>query len=125
MATQTRKAMAIEFLKLAASGQVRDAYARHVAKDFRHHNPFFRGDATSLMTAMEQNAREHPAKRLDVLNALEDADLVAVHARVQHGPDEIGYAVFHLFRFVGDRIVELWDVGQEVPASTVNENGMF
>jgi SAM-dependent methyltransferase len=71
---------------------VRDAYARHVAKDFRHHNPFFRGDATSLMTAMEENAREHPAKRLDVLNALEDADLVAVHARVQHGPDEIGYA---------------------------------
>jgi predicted SnoaL-like aldol condensation-catalyzing enzyme len=69
--------------------------------------------------------REHPKKRLDVLNALEEADLVAVHARIRHEPNEIGYAVFHLFRFVGDRIVELWDVGQEVPATTVNENGMF
>ena len=25
----------------------------------------------------------------------------------------------------GDRIAELWDVGQEVPAETPNANGMF
>jgi len=31
----------------------------------------------------------------------------------------------HLFRFEGDHIVELWDIGQPVPAESVNTNGMF
>ena len=34
-------------------------------------------------------------------------------------------AVAHFFRFEGDRIVELRDVGQEVPADSPNNNGMF
>lgn len=125
MTAQNRKAAASEFLHLAATGKVRDAYARYVAKGFRHHNPYFRGDAESLMKGMEENAREHPQKRLDVLSALEDGDLVAIYSRVKHEPSEVGFAVFHLFRFVGDRIVEMWDVGQEVPVNAVNENGMF
>ena len=48
--------IAISFLKLAASGKARDAYTRYVGPDFRHHNPFFRGDCESLMLAMEENA---------------------------------------------------------------------
>ena len=125
MAANGKKQVAIEFLQGAASGNVRQAYERHVAKDFRHHNPHFQGDADSLMVAMEQNAREHPHKRLDVLKALEDGDLVAIYSRVRHEPEELGYAVFHLFRFEGDRIVELWDVGQAVPHPSVNQYGMF
>ena len=29
------------------------------------------------------------------------------------------------FRFEDDRIAELWDLAQEVPAETPNTNGMF
>ena len=122
---QSRKAAAIDFLHLASSGRVREAFERRVAPDFRHHNPWFRGDAASLMMAMEENSRQYPKKRVFVLASLEDGDMVAIYSRVRHEPDDIGVAVVHLFRFVGDRIVELWDVGQEVPATTVNEYGMF
>ena len=34
-------------------------------------------------------------------------------------------ALVHLFRFEGDRIAELWDIGQPVLALSVNANGMF
>lgn len=115
----------MSFLRLAASGSVSEAYTRHVGNDFRHHNPFFAGDARSLMTGMEENARQNPAKRLDVLRTLEDGDLVAVHSHVRQAPGDPGAAVVHLFRFDGDRIAELWDVGQAVPAESVNANGMF
>ncbi len=30
-----------------------------------------------------------------------------------------------IFRFEGDKVVELWDIGQEIPADTPNEYGMF
>ena len=121
----TRKEVAVSFLRYAASGRVREVYEKHVSNDFRHHNPFFTGDAQALMAGMEENARQNPDKRLDVLHALEEGDLVAVHARVQHTPDDRGAALVHLFRFEGDRIVELWDIGQPVPAESVNTNGMF
>ena len=115
----------MSFLRQAASGRVRDAYADHVAAAFRHHNPFFAGDAQALMAGMEENARQNPAKQLDVLRALEEGDLVAVHSRVRQNPDDRGAAVVHIFRFEGDRIAELWDIGQPVPAESVNANGMF
>jgi predicted SnoaL-like aldol condensation-catalyzing enzyme len=121
----TNKNSAVTFLQLAASGRTREAYDQYVGPAFRHHNPYFKGDAHSLMTGMQENARQNPNKRLDVLHAVEDGDLVAVHSRVQHGPEDRGAAVMHLFRFEGDRIAELWDIGQPVPEESVNANGMF
>jgi predicted SnoaL-like aldol condensation-catalyzing enzyme len=125
MTSQSRKDAAIEFLTLVASGKIREAYTRHVGPGFRHHNPYFRGDAASLMEAMEQTAVKNPDKTLEVQLALHDGELVAVFSRVRQKPSDPGGAVVHIFRFVGDRIVELWDIGQAVPEESVNENGMF
>jgi len=120
----TRKEIAITFLKLAASGRVREAYEK-VAPDFRHHNPYFRGDAESLSKGMAENAAKFPDKVLEVLRVLEDGDLVAVHSRVRLHPGERGIALVHIFRFRNDAIVELWDLGQPVPEDSPNEYGMF
>ncbi|HEX3131490.1 MAG TPA: nuclear transport factor 2 family protein [Thermoanaerobaculia bacterium] len=125
MGSQSLKDAAIEFLTLAATGKVRDAYERHAGPGFRHHNPHFRGDAESLRAAMEENAAQNPDKTLEVQMALQDGDRVAVFSRVRQRPGDLGAAVVHLFRFEGDRIAELWDVGQAVPEDLVNENGMF
>jgi predicted SnoaL-like aldol condensation-catalyzing enzyme len=116
---------ALSFLQLAASGRAHEAYVKHIGEGFRHHNPFFTGDAEALIAGMTENARQNPGKRLDVLRALEDGDLVAVHSHVRQTPGDRGAAVVHIFRFEGDRIAELWDVGQPVPAEMVNANGMF
>ena len=116
---------AVDFLRLVADGKVRLAYEKYIGSGFRHHNAFFRGDAQSLMTAMEENAAKHPEKVLDIRRTLEDGDLVAVHSHVRQNPDEHGAAVMHIFRFDGDHIVELWDLGQPVPETSPNENGMF
>lgn len=121
----TKKDAAVSFLRKAASGHARDAFAKYVGEGFRHHNPFFEDRAEALMTAMDENARQNPEKRLDVLRALEDGDLVAVHSHVRQKPDDRGAAVVHIFRFNGDRIVELWDLGQPVPPEAVNSSGMF
>lgn len=121
----SRKDAAVGFLSLVASGKVREAYERHVAAAFRHHNPHFRGDAASLQSAMEENAARSPGKILEVQRAIQEGDLVAVFSRIRQSPEDRGAAVVHIFRFEGDRIAELWDVGQPVPESSPNENGMF
>lgn len=125
MATQSRKDAAVEFLTLIVAGDVRGAYQRHVGSGFRHHNPFFPGDVTSLREGMEQDESRNPGKTLTVQVALEDGDHVAVHSRLSRAASNLDMAVVHIFRFEQDRIVELWDIGQAVPANIVNQNGMF
>jgi predicted SnoaL-like aldol condensation-catalyzing enzyme len=121
----SRKEDAQEFLRLASKGNSRGAFSRFVGDGFRHHNPWFKGDADSLMLAMEEAGKERPDKTRQILRALEDGDFVAVHSWVKQTPDDVGGAVVHIFRFAGDKIVELWDVGQGQPEEMVNEYGMF
>ncbi len=121
----TRKEKATSFLTMVAAGDVRDAYRKYVGPDFCHHNPYYKGDAASLMKGMEENAAQFPGKTLEVLHALEDGDLVAVHSRVRLKPQDPGIALAHIFRFEGESITELWDLGQPVPEHSPNEHGMF
>ena len=124
MANRNKDA-AVSFLKMASSGDVREAYAKFVGPGFKHHNPYFEGSAETLMAAMEENARDNPTKTLDVKRAIAEDDLVAVHSHVRLKPEDRGGAVVHLFRFENNRIVELWDLGQEVPEQSPNQYGMF
>jgi predicted SnoaL-like aldol condensation-catalyzing enzyme len=119
------KEKAVSFLQLVASGKVHEAYQSYVGPNFRHHNPFFRGDVDSLKIAMEENAIKNPNKIFEVKRALEEDDIVAVHSHVKQNQDDLGAAVVHIFRFYNELIVELWDLGQPIPESSPNENGMF
>ena len=120
----TRKDIAISFLLNAAKGKLDDAYAL-VSSMFRHHNPYFKGDAESLKAGMAEADKKFPNTTLEVQHVFEDGDFVAVHSRVQHAPNTLPIAAVHIFRFEGDQIAELWDVAMEAPKDSPNENGMF
>jgi predicted SnoaL-like aldol condensation-catalyzing enzyme len=125
MPSRSHGEIATEFLQLASSGRAREAFERHVTPGFRHHNAWFAGDGPSLMRAMDENAARNPDKELTIHRIVEGGDQVATFSHVRHKKGERGAAVVHFFRFEGDRIAELWDVGQEVPADSPNRNGMF
>ncbi|CAG9621126.1 nuclear transport factor 2 family protein [Sutcliffiella rhizosphaerae] len=119
------KEIAVAFLQTVASGNIREAYERYVSPDFRHHNPYFRGDAESLMAAMEESSQANPEKRLEIKHTISEENTVAIHSHVKQNPNDLGGAVVHIFLFQDNKIVELWDVGQAIPEESPNENGMF
>jgi len=119
------KNYAVSFLEMVATGKVREAYRSFVGNGFRHHNPFFKGDATSLMVAMEENAVKNPNKILEVLHVVEEDNFVTVHSRIRQHQTDNGASVVHIFRFHLNQVVELWDIGMAIPPDIVNENGMF
>jgi predicted SnoaL-like aldol condensation-catalyzing enzyme len=123
--TTAHKDAATAFLQLSSSGKVREAYDTYIAPTFRHHNPYFPGDAKSLAAGMTENAKKFPNKTLRVERAIEEGDLVAVHSRVRLSPEMPEMALVHIFRFEGERVVELWDIGQPTPDESPNEYGMF
>ncbi len=120
-----KKQAALTFLKVAASGKVSEAFQKYISRDFRHHNPHFRGDAKSLKAAMMEAHQKFRNTTLEEQHVLEEGDLVAVHSRVKHSAEAPEIAVVHIFRFEREKIGELWDVAMEAPKDSSNENGMF
>lgn len=117
--------VAVEFLTMAAAGDVREAYARHVADSFTHHNAYFPGDRQSLLEAMEQSAASEPNKSFTVKRVVDGGDSIAVLSHLVRAEAGQEYAVVHILRFERGKIVEMWDLGQEIPGDSPNELGMF
>ncbi len=119
------KRAAVQFLQMVVAGQIEEAYAEYVDMQGKHHNPFFPAGFTALKHGMLENRGRFPDEKILIKNVLEDGSLVAVHAHVIPNPEAKGLATVHIFRFEGDKIVEFWDVGQPMPESSQNGDGMF
>lgn len=122
----SQKQIAVRFLELAAAGEVDEAYSNYTAPNFKHHNPYYAGDETSLKEGMRESAAETPNKVFDVQHVIEEGDLVAVHSKLEMQMNGLTtLAVVHICRFENGKIAEFWDIGQMQPEPLVNENGMF
>ncbi len=123
--SQVLKEAAVRFLKLVVAGRIEEAYRDHVDMEGKHHNPFFQAGFPALKKAMIENHVQFPDKSLTVSHALGDGDMVAVHSHLRLRAGDPGMTVVHLFRFQGEKIVELWDCGQQLPADSPNSDGAF
>lgn len=118
------KEIAVEFLRMVASGDVENAFSLYVSANFKHHNPYFKKDISSLKTGMQEDAKQNPEKELIILRAMSDEEGVAVHSLIKQNPNDSGYILAHFFKFQRDKISELWDLAQEIPKEIINENGI-
>ncbi len=122
---RTRKAMVTDFLQLVVSGRVEVAYQKYVDMNGKHHNAYFPAGFAALKQAMIENHAQFPHKKIEIKRVLMDGDVVAAHSHVSLNPGDKQMAVVHLFRFHGDRIVEMWDIGQTLQAGSLNKDGIF
>ena len=122
----THKEIAKEFLKLASNQDYKTAYDKFIAPNFIHHNQYFKGDRQSLMTAMQESSKVSPNKEIEVKKVYEDGNTVITHSLVtRKNPEEQPIAVIHIFRFENGKVVEMWDLGQQLIKNSPNENGPF
>jgi predicted SnoaL-like aldol condensation-catalyzing enzyme len=121
----SHKDAAISFLKTIVARKIEEAYTKYVSPKMRHHNAYFPDDAQSLKQAMIEAHTKFPDTTIDIKQAIEEGELVTVLSHVTMKPSGPSVAVVHMFRFEGDKIIEMWDVGQAVPENSPNKNGMF
>jgi predicted SnoaL-like aldol condensation-catalyzing enzyme len=119
------KQIARQFLELVAAGKIDEAYAEYVSAKGRHHNPFFREGFPALKEAMKENRLQFPDKQMTIKHVIAEGDMVAIHSHIVPRAGETGIAAIHLFRFQEDKIEELWDIDQPIPADSPNRDGVF
>ncbi|HVZ79461.1 MAG TPA: nuclear transport factor 2 family protein [bacterium] len=119
------KDAAVGFLKMVVAGKIDEAYAKYVDMKGKHHNVFTPAGFEALKKGMIENEGMFPNKKFDIQRVVEEGDMVATHSHIVLKPGELELGVVHWFRFKDGKIAELWDVGQQVPKETVNQDGMF
>lgn len=123
--TLEHKQIAKQFLELVATGKIDEAYGKFVSETGKHHNPFFREGFPALQETMKENQLQFPDKQLTIKNVIAEGDMVAVHSHIVPRAGETGIVAIHLFRFQEDKIEELWDINQPIPADSPNQDGVF
>lgn len=74
---------------------------------------------------MKWFTQNFPELRMEVKRIIAEGDLVVLHSHLIMKPGDRGSAVVEMFHLENGRIVEHWDVAQEIPETSANDNTMF
>jgi predicted SnoaL-like aldol condensation-catalyzing enzyme len=101
--------------------------SRHVDPTrYIQHSPDIDNGLEALLNLIDGFDRDFPGYAVAVKRVIGEGDFVFAHCHYTYGPsDPRGKAIAELFRFEGERIVEHWDVIQDVPEMSRSGNGMF
>jgi predicted SnoaL-like aldol condensation-catalyzing enzyme len=92
---------------------------------YKQHNPKA-GDGPEGLKGYIAYLRENsPKSHSEIKKVLADGDYVILHVHAVREPGARGLAIIDIFKVDNGRIVEHWDVIQEIPEKTANNNGMF
>lgn len=94
------------------------AFGEMIVDDYKQHNPM----AGNGLQAVQGFFEQFGPVDVEVHRVIAEGDLVVVHAHYK----TLNSAAVDIFRFNKDgKIIEHWDVLQQVPATTASGNDMF
>jgi len=95
---------------------------------YLQHNPHVPDGPEGLFRFIRFRRDNYPDARNEVKRVIAEGDLVALHVHSVVVPGTPGRAIVDIFRVAEGKVVEHWDVIQEIPVELfppLNENGLF
>lgn len=93
--------------------------------DYIQHNPGFADGRQAFEEGVEGFLKEFPDSRAEIKHIGADGDLVFIHNHIMLNASDRGQAAVDIFRVKDGKIVEHWDVIQDIPEKSENNNTMF
>ena len=118
----------VDYYQTAFGGDPEKAVADHLGDRYVQHNPDAPDGAEAFIRFVRWLRGEYPNLKLEIKRVIAEGDMVVTHSHLDlepGNPDNPGRALADFFRLENGKIVEHWDVIQDVPKSAANANGMF
>lgn len=96
-----------------------------VAENYIQHNPNLGDGKQALVSFFTRYFKENPQFRSRIVRSAVVGDQVYLHNHNTNGGNDRGQASMDIFRVVDGKLVEHWDVVQDVPQTSANDNTMF
>lgn len=122
---ESNKKIVVEFFEAALNQKNAELATSYLGDKYVQHNPMAMDGAEGLQGFIGFMKTSFPDARIDIKRVFADGDHVILHSHAVMVPGTAGAAVIDIFRLENGKIVEHWDVMQDVPAEAANSNGMF
>jgi predicted SnoaL-like aldol condensation-catalyzing enzyme len=100
-----------------------DAVDKYIGDSYIQHNPAVADGKEALKAALRIWFKDAPKENIDIQHIGADGNFVYIHTKSKQGNKT--FSVMDIFRIDGGKVVEHWDVMQEVPAKSANDHPMF
>jgi predicted SnoaL-like aldol condensation-catalyzing enzyme len=123
---ESNKTLVRDFYDLALNQKrPEEAAAKYLVPGYRQHNPGAGDGPGPFIAFMKGFFQAFPLVHIEFIRFIAEGNLVVVHSHIVRQPGDRGIAVMDIFRIRDDKVVEHWDVLQEVPEPAANTNTMF
>jgi predicted SnoaL-like aldol condensation-catalyzing enzyme len=122
---ETNRRAVVAYYRMAFEGNPEKATTEYLGNRYIQHNPEAEDGPEAFIGFVHYLRSEYPELRLEIKRVIAEGDMVATHSNLILKPGEPGRALADFFRLEDGKIVEHWDVVQDVPAHSANANGMF
>lgn len=122
---EQNKQVVVDYYQTAFNGEPEKAVELYVGDRYVQHNPMAADGTDAFIGFVKWLRGENPELKLEIKRVLAEDDIVVTHSHLILKPGEPGQALADFFRVENGKVVEHWDVIQEIPATSANDNTMF
>ncbi len=122
---ETNKRTVLEFYEKAINQKDGEAAAKYLGPRYIQHNQMAADGRDGLKNFIAFLREKYPASHSEIKRAFADNNYVVLHVHAVRVPGTRGIAIVDIFRLESGKIVEHWDVHEEILEKAANTNGMF
>ena len=122
----TNKEIVVRFYTAAFIDKNLDAARVYLSDDYIQHNPSVRSGGQAFLEFARGLRTRNPDSKAVIKRVIAENDLVVLHILSKPKPDGPEMAIVDIFRVENGKVIEHWDVKQEVPTiESINGNGFL
>lgn len=122
---ESNKKIVLEFYEKGLNQKDAEAAAKYLGARYTQHNPQAADGPEGFKRFIQFLKEKYPKSRSEIKRAFADGDYVILHVHAVREPGARGSAIVDIFKLEDGKIVEHWDVIQDIPEKAANPNGMF
>ncbi len=122
---EANKKIVIDFYEKGLNQKDFDAAAKYFGPRYIQHNPTAPDGPEGFKRLVTLLKEKFPNSHNEIKRVIAEGDLVVLHVHSVREPGQRGRAIVDIFRVENGKIVEHWDVLQDVPEKAANDNTMF
>ena len=122
---EANKKVVLDFYEKGLNQKDFDAAAKHFGPRYIQHNPGAPDGIEGFKAFIAMRKEKFPNAKSEIKRAFAEGDYVILHVHGVREPGERGVAIIDIFRLENGKIVEHWDVAQDIPETMPHKNGMF
>ena len=125
MTNTDNKQTVVAFYEAALNNKDFDTASRYLGPSYTQHNPHAADGVQGLRDFIAYLKQKVPNSHSEIKRVFAEGDFVILQVHKTSGPGDRGVAIVDIFRLEHGKVVEHWDVTQEIPERTASGNPMF